>query len=143
MTRLERRTLWISTAAVTITGIGFFWTKYLTTPADPWSVVNHPLEPWFLKLHILASPAFVLAIGLITTRHILPHLKRRESDGRRSGLVMLGTLLPMVAAGYLLQVVSWASWTNPLVIVHLATGCIFLLGFAGHRVRSKRPERPR
>ena len=86
MTRFERWSLWVSTIAVSLTGLGFTWAKYLADSEDPWAVVNHPLEPWFLKLHVLAAPLFLFAVGLVTTRHIVPHLRGRRPDGRRTGL---------------------------------------------------------
>ena len=138
MTRFERWTVWSSAIATGLTGLGFMWAKYFVPPPDQWSVVNHPLEPWFLKLHIVTAPVFVFAVGLIATRHIIPHLKKREPSGRRSGLIMVWMFLPMALTGYLIQVVSSPRWLVPLVVVHILTGCAFLLGIAGHRVRSKR-----
>ncbi|MBT8461652.1 MAG: hypothetical protein KJO44_03945 [Gemmatimonadetes bacterium] len=136
MTRFERWTVWSSAIATGLTGLGFMWAKYFVPPPDQWSVVNHPLEPWFLKLHIVVAPVFVFAVGLVATRHIIPHLKKREPSGRRSGLIMVWMLLPMALTGYLVQVVSSPRWLVPLAIVHIVTGCAFLVGIAGHRVRS-------
>ncbi len=141
MTRFERWTVWSSAIATGLTGLGFMWTKYFVQPAEQWAVVNHPLEPWFLKLHIVAAPAFVFAVGLVATRHIIPHLRTKEPSGRRSGFIMVWTLLPMVVTGYLIQVVSRSGWTGPLAVTHIVTGCAFLLGIAGHRVRGKRGAR--
>ena len=84
MTRYERWTLWASALATGLTGIGFFWTKYLVEAPEPWAVVHHPLEPWLLKLHIVASPVFIFAVGMIATRHILVHLRSRVRRGRPS-----------------------------------------------------------
>jgi hypothetical protein len=135
MTGFERRSLWISTLAVVITGLGFTWAKYFAASDDPWSVVNHPLEPWFLKAHVLVAPLFLFAVGLVTTRHIVPHLRNGVTASRRTGLIMVWTILPMVATGYLLQVISVPEWLRPLAIAHIATGLIFLAGFLLHRVR--------
>jgi len=142
VTRFERWTVWSTAIATGLTGLGFMWTKYFVHAPDQWAVVNHPLEPWFLKLHIVAAPAFVFAIGLVAARHIIPHLRRREPSGRRSGLIMLWTLLPMALTGYLIQVVSIPGWMLPLAAVHIVTGCVFLVGIAGHRFRSKRNALP-
>jgi hypothetical protein len=128
----ERWTVWISAAATGVTGLGFFWAKYLIESTEAWAVVNHPLEPWFLKMHIVGAPIFVFAVGLIVTRHIVPHIKQNVRRGRRSGLAMVWTLIPMSVSGYLLQVVTAAGWVTALVILHLATGFLFLFGLAGH-----------
>ena len=152
MSRFERWTVWTSAAAVGITGLGFTWAKYLATPTEAWSVVNHPLEPWFLKAHVVLAPAFIFAIGLILTRHILPHIRQGVRRGRRSGLSMVWMLLPMVVSGYLLQVVTAPWLVTAMIVLHLASGAVFLVGLAGHalavawkayRVREAAPETAR
>jgi hypothetical protein len=137
VTRFERWSLWVSTIAVSLTGLGFTWAKYIADSEDPWAVVNHPLEPWFLKLHVLAAPLFLFAVGLVTTRHIVPHLRDRQPDGRRTGLVMVWTILPMVVTGYLLQVLTSPGLLEPMAVAHIAAGCLFLLGFVFHRARNQ------
>jgi len=137
VTLFERWSVWSTAIATGITGLGFMWAKYFVNPPGPWAVVNHPLEPWLLKAHIVVAPAFVFAVGLVTARHIIPHLLKRERPGRRSGLTMVWTLLPMVLSGYLIQVVSMPGWLVPLAVVHIVTGFGFLLALVGHRVRSK------
>jgi hypothetical protein len=137
MTRFERASLWASTLAVSLTGLGFTWAKYFASNDDPWAVVNHPLEPWLLKLHVISAPLFVFAVGLVTTRHIVAHLRSGTPAGRRTGLVMVGTIVPMVATGYLLQVVTLPGWLLPLAVGHIAAGILFLGGFLLHRVRKQ------
>ncbi len=132
MSNFERWMVWASASATALTGLAFFWTKYLIEPAEPWAVVNHPLEVWFLKTHIVFAPVFVFAVGLIVTRHIVPHIKQNVRQGRRSGLVMVWTAIPMAVSGYLLQVVTATGWVTGFVILHLATGFLFLFGLAGH-----------
>lgn len=132
MTRFESRSVWWSGAATAVTGLAFLWAKYLAQPVDAWSVVNHPLEPWFLKAHIVVSPFFVFALGLILTRHVVPHLKNGLKRGRASGLLMIWTLVPMIVTGYLIQVVTAPLVTRLLVGVHLVTGCVFAAGLLLH-----------
>ena len=137
MSRFEKWSLWASTLAVSLTGFGFTWTRYFAATDDPWAVVNHPLEPWLLKLHVISAPLFVFAVGLVTTRHILPHLRSGTPAGRRTGLVMVWTIVPMVATGYLLQVLTVPDWLLPLAVGHIVVGVVFLVGFLLHRVRKK------
>ena len=134
MSRFERWTVWASAAATAVTGLAFLWAKYLVESAEPWAVVNHPLEPWFLKTHIVFSPVFVFAVGLIVMRHIVPHIKQKVRRGRRSGLIMVWTLIPMAVSGYLVQVVASPGWVSGLVVVHVGTGVLFVAGLAGHGV---------
>ncbi len=133
MSPVERWTVWISAVATGLTGLGFMWAKYLVAPTEAWAVINHPLEPWFLKLHILIAPVFVFAVGLIVTRHIVPQIRNKKVDrGRRSGLVMVWMLAPMVGSGYLLQVVTLPIIVTALVVLHIGTGALFLVGLVGH-----------
>lgn len=132
MTRFESRSVWWSGAATAVTGLAFLWAKYLAQPVDAWSVVNHPLEPWFLKAHIVVSPFFVFALGLILTRHVVPHLKNGLKRGRASGLLMIWTLVPMVVTGYLIQVVTDPFVMRLLVAAHVVTGCGFAAGLLVH-----------
>ena len=112
MTRFERWSVWSSAIATGLTGLGFFWAKYLVESSDPWALVNHPLEPWLLKIHILVAPVFVFAVGLITIRHVLMHIRARIRRGRLSGLAMVWLMIPMVGSGYLIQVVSEQGWAD-------------------------------
>ena len=134
MSRVERWTVWISAVATGLTGLGFMWAKYLVTPTEPWAVINHPLEPWLLKVHIVVAPVFVFAVGLIVTRHVVPHIRDKVDRGRRSGLAMVWMLVPMVASGYLIQVVTAPVLVTALVVMHIGTGAVFLIGLTGHGV---------
>ena len=134
MSRFERWTVWASAAATAVTGLAFFWAKHLAESADPWAVINHPLEPWFLKTHIVFSPVFLFAVGLILMRHIVPHIKQKVRRGRRSGLIMVWTLIPMAVRGTLLPDVASPGWVAGLVVVHVGTGVLFVAGLAGHAV---------
>lgn len=134
MSRLERWIVWGSAYATAVTGLGFAWTKYLVAPVEPWAVMNHPLEPWFLKSHIIVAPLFVFAVGLIATRHIIPHMRAKLRRGRRSGLVMVWMLVPMVLSGYLIQVASTPGLARVSIVVHVGSGVAFLFGLVGHGI---------
>ncbi len=135
MTRFERWSVWSSAMQSGPTCWGLDWTQHLGGSSDPWALVNHPLEPWLLKIHILVAPVFVFAVGLITIRHVLMHIRARIRRGRLSGLAMVWLMIPMVGSGYLIQVVSTEGWLTGLAIAHIVTGAIFLLAIAAHRVR--------
>jgi hypothetical protein len=100
---------------------------------DPWAVINHPLQPVFLKTHVVATPFLVFALGLIATRHIWKHYKVRIARGRRSGIFTLLTTLPMVLTGYLIQVVTHVGVLRLLAFAHIALGLLFTLKLILHR----------
>ncbi len=60
MSSLERWNLWITTILVVVTGVALFGVKYLMAPSEPWAVINHPIQPWLLKAHIIVSPFMTL-----------------------------------------------------------------------------------
>lgn len=138
MTRVEKVMVWGSTAAVTVTGSIYGVMKYLMTPTDPFAVVNHPLQPVVLKLHIISGPFLIFGIGMITMRHIWPHFKSGWKKGRKSGIGSAVLALPMIATGYAIQAITSASWLTIIGYVHLALGLAFAAGAAVHYVKVKR-----
>lgn len=143
MSRWEKHLIWWSTAAVALTGFVYAWMKYLLQPSDEWAVVNHPLQPLVLKLHIVVAPVLVFAIGLITSRHILAHLRTRVRTGRVSGTSAALIVIPMVLSGYLIQAVTHQTFLTVLGYLHLAAGGIYAAASLGHAVAAYRRRRPR
>lgn len=133
MRPFHRRLLWISALLTGLTGVVYWWMKHLMEPVDPWAVINHPLQPWVLKAHILVAPVLVFALGLVATDHIWKHLKGAVRAGRVSGVVSLGIFAPMVLSGYLVQAVTHPGWLTAIVWTHIATGTVFLAGMALHQ----------
>lgn len=133
MTTTEKLLLWGSTALVGGTGLVYAWMKYLLTPADPYAAVHHPLQPLVLKIHLVAAPFLVFAVGLVFTQHIWKQLRSGLKRGRRTGTGTILTLVPMVLSGYLIQAVTSESWLWWLAAVHLTTGTLFVVGFAAHQ----------
>ena len=87
MTRFHRWFLYGSTIATAASGITYFVMKRFFESSDPWAVINHPLEPWALKLHILSAPLMLFAVGLISTQHIWRSLRSSLPTGRHSGRI--------------------------------------------------------
>lgn len=141
MSRFERWSVWITAILVTCTGIGLLWTKYFIPADDPWSIINHPLQPWFLKAHIVTAPLLVFAIGLIATRHIWPHFRAGIRSGRRSGILAALFTLPMILTGYLIQVITHVGWLRALAISHIVLGCIFAAALAVHQLATRARRR--
>lgn len=143
MTPFERRSVWLTTAGTLVTGVVYWWMKEMVTPAEPWAVVNHPLQPWLLKAHILIAPLQVFSVGLITSRHIWRHFRSGVRKGRRSGLVAAVTFLAVVGTGYALQVVTAELLIRTLAWAHLGLGIVYSIGVAAHwpATRGGRPAR--
>jgi hypothetical protein len=121
--------------AVSITGLLYGAFKYLLAGSDPYSRIGHPLQPWFLKSHILVAPFAVMGVGLLLRRHALARIRSGESNGRRSGIAMLWLFLPLGLTGYLVQVFTAPGLTRATGYAHAVLGVAFALGFALHPKR--------
>ncbi|GBD31631.1 MAG: hypothetical protein KatS3mg081_1342 [Gemmatimonadales bacterium] len=132
MTKFERWSVWSTSGATIVSGAVYLWMKYFMTSADPYAVINHPLQPLVLKIHILVSPLLVFALGLIALKHVAEHLRRKVRAGRRSGLLLAGSAVPMVVSGYLIQVLTDQTWLKIAALTHIVTGTLFALGAAAH-----------
>jgi hypothetical protein len=143
MKRWERWAFNSGAAAVTITGFAYFWMKYFVESSDPFAVVNTPWEPTMLHLHVLASPPFILIFGIILNSHIIKKLGASKMPNRKSGLASFGLFAAMVCSGYLLQVMTDASWLRALVALHVGSGAAFAVTYTIHLVISARLARRR
>ena len=143
MSFFEKWLLLTSALATAVTGLVFAWMRYLMAPTDPWAVIHHPLEPWVLKAHILAAPVLVFAVGLIAVSHAWSHFRARVRPGRRSGLLLMASFVPMVVSGYLIQAVTAERLLGLLVVVHDLTGVLFALALALHAREFARRKEPK
>lgn len=132
MTRFQKWLLWGSSILTGVTGVVYWWMKNMMDPVAEWAVINHPLQPWVLKAHIVAAPVLIFAIGLIAAQHIWKHFRTSARRGRRSGLITMYVLGPMVLSGYLIQVVTHPGLLATLMWLHVGTGAIYLVGLAAH-----------
>lgn len=133
MTRFQRWLLYASTIAATVSGVTYFWLRRFVEPADSWAVVNHPLEPWALKVHVLTAPLMLFAVGLITTQHIWRSLRSSLPTGRRSGVIGAALFGPLVLSGYLIQTVTDALVLEALGWTHLVLGLVCAGAILIHR----------
>ena len=143
MKRWERWSFNSLSLAVAATGFAYLWMKYALHNDDPFAVVNHPWQTTMLGLHVVASPALLLILGIIFNSHIMKKLSAMRLPNRRSGFVSLGTFAAMVVSGYLLQVSSNEGWLTALIVLHIASGAVFSITYATHLVISARLARLR
>lgn len=131
--RTEKALLLAASLLTGATGLVFAWMKHVMRGDDPYAVVNHPWQPHVLALHVLAAPLLLFAFGLIARDHIVGRWRDpRARRGRRTGMLAAGILLPMIASGYLIQVLTSRSWRSWLGWLHLGAGVVYLLLLAGH-----------
>ena len=136
MTLSERIFLIGSSGLTALTGTIYGIMKYFMVSTDPYAVINHPWQPYFLKLHILTAPLMVFAVGLVFRRHVIERWRSGSAGGRRSGAIITGLFTPLVLTGYLIQVVTGGALLQGLVLSHLVTAGAFLAGLGMHRRKS-------
>lgn len=132
MTGFERWFLHLSAALLGASGVLFAVMKYLLEPLDPYAVINHPLQPWMLAAHVLAAPFTLFAVGIIAKDHIWAESRRRTARNRLTGIASFASLALCVLSGYLLQTTTHEGLRIALVVVHLGSGGLFLLGYLAH-----------
>ncbi len=143
MNRFEKWSVWITSALTVLTGVGYFVTKYLFTASDPYAVVSHPWQPFFLKAHILVSPLLLFALGIIAIHHVWKHFRSGIRWSRRSGITTALAVLPMVATGYLIQALTDAGWVSAMAWAHIGFGFLYGLGLVVHTWMIRRGPEPK
>ena len=134
MRRWERWSFNGLNIVVAATGLAYMYMRYLLASDDPFAVVNHPWQAPMLALHVVAAPLVILIFGIMLRSHILKKLASKSQPDRRTGWVSLISFSVMALSGYLLQVVSSAVLLDVLVVVHIATGVVFIVGYGAHLV---------
>lgn len=135
MTRAQTITLHVAVALTTITGAVFAVMKYAMKSDDPFAVVNHPLQPHMLAAHVLIAPLLVFTFGWIFGNHVAPAVKRR------SGLVTLITMVPMIASGYLMQISTADATRQAMTFSHWLTSAFFVIAYAIHLLTRRNKAR--
>lgn len=142
MTRAERWALHGAALAVSFTGIAYGAAKYFGQRSGEFGPEPHPWLGLLQHGHVLAGPFLVFVFGMMVKGHVLPGLGRRAS-GRRSGLLVASLLGALILSGYLVQIQAEARLRAGFAWVHGPLGLLFLLAYAGHRLRSRGRDRNR
>jgi hypothetical protein len=141
--RFQRHLLWWSTALTALTGAVYAWMQHLMEPVGQWAVINHPLQPLVLKLHILVAPVMVFAVGMVAVNHIWALYRSGLPRGRATGIWTAAVFGPLVLSGYLIQAVTWPTVLAMLSWTHLLLGVVAGGALVGHRVAVARGLRRR
>lgn len=133
ISKFERIFLLATTLGTALTGVIYLWMKYFMEPSEPWAVINHPLQPWMLKAHILVAPLLVFAIGTVALRHVWHHWRTGIGKGLKTGLLTAAMIAPMVVSGYLVQTITNPAALKIVALSHIAFGLVYALGFGTHQ----------
>jgi hypothetical protein len=135
----EARAVHLAVLAVGGSGLVYAWMQWCLHPVDEFALVNHPWQPTVQHLHVLLAPTLVFAIGLVWNGHVLPRLRDRGRNRRRTGLLLVGATLPMVLSGYLVQVCSDEGWRRICGIAHGAVSLLWVSAYLAHQLALRRP----
>jgi len=133
---IRRGEMWLlalSTLVAGGTGVVLYIMKDWMVSADPFSVVNHPWQPWMLKAHLVSVPFLIFAVGLIFSTHAAHRFRSGGAGGRRSGAGLLLLFIPLVLSGVAVQILVDESWRRGAVWIHLLAGTAYLGFFIVHR----------
>lgn len=130
MSRLAYRMNHLANLLALVSGLGLLTMKYLLEPSDPFAVVNHPLQPDVQYLHVLTVPLLVFATGMMWS-HAANGLR---IGGRRkhSGLLLVGTFVPMALSGYLIQVATEPTFRTFWTWTHVGASVAWGAGYIWH-----------
>ena len=123
----------------TVTGVVFAVMKYFMTSDDPFSVVNHPMQPHMLAAHVVVAPALLFLLGWTFSNHILPKYRFGNGKNRRTGITSAVLVIPMALSAYLLQVATNETLREAMAWAHWISSAVFVAAYLIHLVigRSK------
>lgn len=136
MRALERWALHLGALLTGLSGLGYGWLRYYGQVQGEFGPEPHPWQGLLQHLHVLAAPLLLFALGMTVRGHLSTKLRAGTREGRRTGLGLGLLIVPMVGAGYAVQVVTTPSWRTAFAWVHGIASCLFLLSYLGHGLRT-------
>ena len=136
MKTLERWSLHLGALLTGLSGLLYGWLRYYGRVPGEFGIEPHPLQGLVQHLHVLAAPLLLFALGMAVRGHLAAKLRAGTREGRRTGLGLGFLILPMVAAGYLVQVATAPIWRLAFAWVHGVASLLFLVVYLVHGVRA-------
>jgi hypothetical protein len=137
VTRLQLFWLHLTVALTAITGVVFAVMKYFLKSDDPFSVVNHPLQPHMLATHVVVAPFVLFFLGWTFSNHILPKYRFGNGKNRKTGIATALLIVPMALSGYLLQVSVNETLRDAMAWAHWITSGVFVIGYVIHLINGR------
>ncbi|MCH2103901.1 MAG: hypothetical protein MK297_07825 [Planctomycetes bacterium] len=140
MTPRQARFAHLSSLLVGVSGIALFVLKDLVVIEGEFGPESHYLEDDVQAAHILTAPALVFACALIWQDHVWAKFQSGARARRRTGLLLLSLLAPMILSGYLLQVSYNEPWREIWRVTHLVSSLVWLVAYGVHQLTPKRSK---
>lgn len=141
MTKWERWGFNAFHFVVAMTGVVYFYMKYLITTEVPFAVINHPWESTMLSLHVIAAPFLIAFFGMLFRSHSLRKILSPNPENRRTGWTSLISFSAMAVSGYFIQVAATPALISAAIWTHIVTSMFFLVGYTVHLVIGYRVKR--
>jgi len=132
MTRWERWCLHLAALLTGATGLLYGWLRYFGQRPGEFGLEPNPLQAVLQHLHVLTAPLMVFILGVWVRGHVLPMWRGGRLNGRMSGVFLVSTLVPMVLAGYAVQVVVDPNWRTAFAWIHGMASLVFLVAYGAH-----------
>lgn len=130
----QKRALYASIAALWLFGALWLLFHYFLQQPGTFGPRPHPLEPWWLRLHGLASMLTLLALGTLFVAHIPRSWTLKRN--RAMGVSLAVVFIDLIATGYALYYfpgdgerpwLPWLHWVPGLALpvvlwLHVRTG---------------------
>lgn len=135
MSGAQRFWLHVSVALTAITGIVFAAMKYFMKSDDEFAVVNHPLQPYMLSMHVIVAPLLLFILGWTFSNHMLPKYRFGNGKNRKTGVASMLLIAPMTLSAYLLQIATNDSLRQAMAVAHWITSGLFAIAYVVHLFR--------
>ena len=132
MSGAQRFWLHVSVALTAITGIVFAAMKYFMKSDDEFAVVNHPLQPYMLSMHVIVAPLLLFILGWTFSNHMLPKYRFGNGKNRKTGVASMLLIAPMTLSAYLLQIATNDSLRQAMAVAHWITSGLFAIAYVVH-----------
>ncbi|MGB9152908.1 MAG: hypothetical protein WCD70_07455 [Alphaproteobacteria bacterium] len=117
MPRWIRWSIYGATITWTVTGLVWIFAHYvLRAPGE----IEHPIEPWMLRIHGAAVMLGLFMYGSLVRPHITKGWYAKK--GRNSGMTVLAIVGTQIVSGYLLYYASNDSNQDILSMIHWMIG---------------------
>jgi len=136
LSRRHERYLYLTSALLLISGIGWLAGHYLLRTTGAFGEVPHPSEVWWLRLHGAAVIAFLTVFGALLPGHVVQNWRQRVN--RNSGLAVVIVVALLALSGYGLYYIVGDQQRAVISVLHWVLGLAASGVLALHVVMGKR-----
>lgn len=140
MSRLQAWFHHVANILVGGTGLVYAWMLYFATPADEFSLWNHPWQGDVRDWHLVLAPALVLSFGMLWPTHAYARIQKGAKSRRRTGLSLALSFLPMLVSAYFLQIAVEEDWRTTWKWVHLIASLLWMAAYVAHQISRRRRQ---